>query len=410
MHCLQSLLFALEVGKHEMIDNVNARLAARANRDGLTARETDPEALTIGFARRFATYKRATLLLSDIERMKRIATDAGRPVQFVFAGKAHPADSPGKEYIQALHEAAEGELAGYLFVLEDYDMDLARRLVQGVDLWLNNPRRPLEASGTSGQKASLNGAPNFSVLDGWWPEAYNGENGWTIGEQKEYGSTEEHPHGEDVIFYLTVYNEPVEQPAEPEDLDLDGLLRGLHHVSGPVEDAAEAPRAQLLASGVGFPWIRQAQQMLAEEWGVATDLWSVTSWNELAREALECEEWNLLHPDQDPRVPWLRTRLEDVEGPVVAVSDYMSAVPLQISRWVPADYRVLGTDGFGFADTRPAARRHFHVDAESVVVQTLQALADAGQVERGTVAEAFKKYRIDDPTAVAGVKQEGGDA
>ncbi len=198
---------AHRAAKHEMVDNVNARLAARASRDGLTAREADPEALTIGFARRFATYKRATLLLSDIERMKRIATAAERPVQFVFAGKAHPADSPGKEYIQALHEAAEGELAGHLFVLEDYDMNLARRLVQGVDLWLNNPRRPMEASGTSGQKASLNGAPNFSVLDGWWPEAYNGENGWTIGEDKEHGSSEEQDAADAESMYATLEEE-----------------------------------------------------------------------------------------------------------------------------------------------------------------------------------------------------------
>ncbi|UAL31882.1 pyruvate dehydrogenase (acetyl-transferring), homodimeric type [Nocardioides rotundus] len=230
------------------------------------------------------------------------------------------------------------------------------------------------------------------------------------GLERMYGSTEDHPHGEDVMFYLTVYNEPVEQPKEPEDLDVDGLLRGLYHVAGPENAPDDAPRAQLLASGVGFPWIKRAQQMLAEEWGVAADIWSVTSWNELAREASATEEWNLLNPDQDARVPWVQSRLEDVEGPVVAVSDFMSAVPLQIARWVPADYRVLGADGFGFADTRPAARRFFHIDAESVVVQTLQALADAGKIDRSKVAEAFKKYRIDDPTAVSGVSQEGGDA
>jgi starch phosphorylase len=193
--------------KLEMVDNANARLEARAKRDGLTARELDPEALTIGFARRFATYKRATLLLADLARIKQIATDAGRPVQFVFAGKAHPADSPGKEYIQALHEAAEGELAGSLFVLEDYDMDLARRLVQGVDVWMNNPRRPLEASGTSGQKASLNGAPNFSVPDGWWPEAYNGHNGWTIGDETGYATNEEQDAADAESLYATLENE-----------------------------------------------------------------------------------------------------------------------------------------------------------------------------------------------------------
>ena len=143
---------------------------------------------------------------------------------------------------------------------------------------------------------------------------------------------------------------------------------------------------------------------------MAADTWSVTSWNELAREAVASEEWNLLHPGEKPRTAWVSDKLAGAEGPVVAVSDFMAAVPLQIARWVPGDYRVLGTDGFGFADTRAAARRFFHVDAESVVVQALQALADAGEVERGVVTKAFDKYRIDDPTAVSGVVQEGGDA
>ena len=231
------------------------------------------------------------------------------------------------------------------------------------------------------------------------------------GLRRMYGSSEEHPHGENVVYYLTVYNEPVPQPAEPENVDVEGLLRGIHHVAVPPEGVADdAPRVQLLASGVGFPWIEKAQTLLAEDWGVAADVWSVTSWNELARDAVAAEEWNLLHPDESPRTAYVTDKLKDVAGPVVAVSDYMAAVPLQIARWIPRDYRVLGTDGFGFADTRAAARRYFHVDAESVVVQALQALADAGEVPREVVAKAFEAYRIDDPTAVAGVKQEGGAA
>ena len=212
---------------------------------------------------------------------------------------------------------------------------------------------------------------------------------------------------EDVIFYLTVYNEPVAQPAEPDDVDAHGILKGMHRVSTA---DGEGPRVQLLASGVGFPWVQEAQQILADEWGVRADLWSVTSWNELARDAVAAEDWNLLHPGENPRTAYVTDRLGDTAGPVVAVSDYMRAVPLQIARWVTGDYRVLGADGFGFADTRPAARRFFHIDAQSVVVQTLQALADAGEVERSKAEEAFARYRIDDPTAVAGVKQEGGDA
>ena len=150
--------------------------------------------------------------------------------------------------------------------------------------------------------------------------------------------------------------------------------------------------------------------MLAEEWGVRADTWSVTSWNELARDGAEAEKWNLLNPAEPARRAFVTERLEGKAGPVVAVSDYMRAVPLQIARWIPADYRVLGADGFGFADTRAAARRFFHIDAESVVVQALQALADAGEVPVEKVSEALARYRIDDPTAVQGVKQEGGDA
>lgn len=231
------------------------------------------------------------------------------------------------------------------------------------------------------------------------------------GMQRMYTSTEEHPEGENVIFYLTVYNEPVWQPKEPEDLDLEGLLKGIYRFGdAPESVGGDAPKAQLLASGVGFPWILKAQQMLAEEWGVAAELWSVTSWNELAREAIEAEKWSLNHPDQQARTPYLTSKLEGAAGPVVAVSDYMRGVPLQIAHWIPEDYHVLGTDGFGFADTRPAARRFFQVDAESVVVATLSALAARGEVKPEVVAEAFAKYRIDDPTAVADVAQEGGDA
>jgi glycogen phosphorylase len=142
----------------------------------------DPNALTIGFARRFATYKRADLFLRSLDRMAELIDDPNRPVQFIFAGKAHPADEPGKRLIQRIANLRhDPRFAGRVVFIEDYDINVARHLVQGVDVWLNNPRRPLEASGTSGQKAVLNGALNFSVLDGWWAEAYNGQNGFSIG-------------------------------------------------------------------------------------------------------------------------------------------------------------------------------------------------------------------------------------
>jgi starch phosphorylase len=142
----------------------------------------EPSVLTIGFARRMATYKRAALLFSDIGRLIRLCTNTDRPVQIIFAGKAHPADRPGQGVIQTIFEHSRSEaLRGRVFILEDYDMRIGRQLVQGVDVWLNNPRRPLEASGTSGMKAAMNGVVNVSVLDGWWDEGYAGDNGWAIG-------------------------------------------------------------------------------------------------------------------------------------------------------------------------------------------------------------------------------------
>ena len=222
------------------------------------------------------------------------------------------------------------------------------------------------------------------------------------GLERMYG-----PDAENVIFYLTVYNEPVSQPKEPEGVDVEGILRGFHKVHTADGDG---PRVQLMASGVGFPWVNEAARLLREDWGVQADLWSVTSWNELARDAIASEQWNFRNPGEAPRSAYVTDKLADQPGPVVAVSDYMRAVPLQIAPWVPNEYRVLGTDGFGFADTRPAARRFFQVDAESVVVQALAALADAGEIDPKKVEHAFSAYAINDPTAVAGRKQEGGDA
>ncbi|GAB4114297.1 MAG: alpha-glucan family phosphorylase [Roseiflexaceae bacterium] len=152
----------------------------------------DENTLTIGFARRFATYKRATLLFRDVDRLRYILNRSDRPIQIVFAGKAHPADHPGKLFIQDVYrKSQEYGFAGRIVFIEEYDMCVARHLVHGVDVWLNTPRRPHEASGTSGQKASLNGAVNCSILDGWWPEAYNGRNGWSIGDEREYHNQDE---------------------------------------------------------------------------------------------------------------------------------------------------------------------------------------------------------------------------
>jgi starch phosphorylase len=168
----------------------------------------EPYSLTIGFARRFATYKRANLIFRDYDRLMRIITNYERPVQIVFAGKAHPADEPGKMLIQQVYRAVkDSKSGGRLVFLEDYDMNVARYLVQGVDVWLNTPRRPNEASGTSGMKAALNGVLNFSVLDGWWREGYNGKNGWSIGEDQEATDPHQQDDADAENLYNTLENE-----------------------------------------------------------------------------------------------------------------------------------------------------------------------------------------------------------
>jgi pyruvate dehydrogenase E1 component len=150
---------------------------------------------------------------------------------------------------------------------------------------------------------------------------------------------------------------------------------------------------------VALPWALRAQDMLAQEWGVHADVWSVTSWTELRRDGVECDRPNLVYPDAEPRVPYITAALADSAGPVVATSDWMRAVPDLIRPWVPSDFSCLGTDGFGLSDTRPAARRHFAVDAESITVAVLAALARRGDVGPGQVREAAARYRIDDPQA-----------
>ena len=162
----------------------------------------NPNALTIGFARRFATYKRATLIFKDLERITQILNDEKRPVQLIFAGKAHPKDIEGQKLIKRIHEISMmPQFKGKIILLENYNMSIARHLVSGVDVWLNNPRRPMEASGTSGEKASINGVINFSILDGWWAEGYNQKNGWSIGTNEEYDSYEEQDKADSESIY-----------------------------------------------------------------------------------------------------------------------------------------------------------------------------------------------------------------
>jgi starch phosphorylase len=183
-----------------------------------------PDALTIGFARRFATYKRANLVLADIERLASMVNDPKRPVQFLFAGKAHPHDEPGKRVLQQIAEMMhDSKFSNKFAFIEDYDINVGRYLVQGVDVWLNNPRRPLEASGTSGQKVVLNGGLNLSVLDGWWAEAYDGLNGFAIGTGRTHSNMDVHDSRDGEDLYRALHDEVIPLFYQR---DRDGLPRG----------------------------------------------------------------------------------------------------------------------------------------------------------------------------------------
>ncbi|MBW0110329.1 pyruvate dehydrogenase (acetyl-transferring), homodimeric type, partial [Pseudonocardia sp. KRD-182] len=197
------------------------------------------------------------------------------------------------------------------------------------------------------------------------------------------------------------------QPAEPADVDVDGLLRGIHRIATTARE--DGPQVRLLASGVAVPWALQARDMLAEQWGVGAEVFSVTSWGELRRDGVEAERHNLLHPDDERRTAFVSQALAG-DAPVVAVSDWMRAVPDLIRQWVPARFTTLGTDGFGLSDTRPAVRRHFNVDAESIVVAALQSLGAEGAVDASAAAEAAAKYRIDDPRAAGPQTSDSGVA
>lgn len=223
-------LWAVHQGrKAKLVDFVRDRLKKMYVRHGegphkIAAADQvlDPTAFTIGFARRFATYKRATLLFHNEARLQHILHNPERPVQIVFSGKAHPADEPGKALIQRIYQLAQSpEYWGKIVFVENYDMNIARYLISGVDLWLNNPRRPHEASGTSGMKAALSGAPNFSVLDGWWVEGFDGSNGWAIGEERAYKDEATQDAADAMSLYATL--EEIIVPLYYADRDAEGV-------------------------------------------------------------------------------------------------------------------------------------------------------------------------------------------
>jgi len=211
---------------------------------------------------------------------------------------------------------------------------------------------------------------------------------------------------EDIFYYLTVYNEPYVQPKEPDDVDTEGILRGIHRFSPAPE--GDGPKAQVLASGVAVPWALEAQRLLHEDWNVQADVWSVTSWSELRRDGLASDEHNFMHPDDEQRVPYVTRKLDGAPGPFVAVSDYMRAVQDQILPWVPGDFASLGTDGWGLSDTRAALRRHFRIDPWCIAAKTLAELARRGEVKRETAREAIDRYQLWDVTAPPAGETAGG--
>ncbi|HVU71978.1 MAG TPA: pyruvate dehydrogenase (acetyl-transferring), homodimeric type [Mycobacteriales bacterium] len=223
------------------------------------------------------------------------------------------------------------------------------------------------------------------------------------------------PSWRDVAYYLTVYNEPMPQPARPAHVTDTDIIQGLYRYAAAPElpGNGSSPKAQIVASGVALPWALHAQHLLASQWGVAADVWSAPSWGELRRDGLDCDEHALLHPEESARVP-LVSRLLDAEsapGPIVGVSDWMRSVPDQIAPWIPDPSRwtSLGTDGFGRSDTRAALRRHFHVDAESIVVAVLHKLAATGEVKSDAPAEAISRYQLRDDRAALGSATEDDD-
>ncbi len=221
------------------------------------------------------------------------------------------------------------------------------------------------------------------------------------GLERMYGPGADDDRTRDVMYYITVYNEPMLQPPEPQDLDVEGLLRGTYLLkaarNGDAQEVGERP--QLMASGVAVPWALEAQELLADDFGVAADVWSVTSWNELRRDGLDCDSRGFDDPSSPTPQPFIAEQLQGRDGPVVAVTDYMRAVPDQVRQFVPNEFVSLGADGFGLSDTRPAVRRHFKIDGPSVAYQALRMLAARGAVPADAPAKAYELYRLNDVTA-----------
>ncbi|MBM4458170.1 MAG: glycosyltransferase family 1 protein [Chloroflexi bacterium] len=303
--------------KMRMIALVRERVAAHRQRIAADAAEInaaahlfDPRALTIGFARRFATYKRATLIFRDQERLKRILNDPERPVQIIFAGKAHPADEPGKAFIQTIFQLSrQPGFAGRIVFVEDYDANIGRALVNGADLWLNNPRRPLEASGTSGQKAGLNGVPNCSVLDGWWCEGYDGQNGWAIGQGGDHLSEAAQDEADALALLGLLENEIVPLYYAQ---DGQGIPRGW----------LAKMKASIASVGPAFSFDRMLKEYVTQYYGPAGALGAQVSADDFAA-ARDLADW-----EARVRAGWPQVRLS-ATGPTQSQLGIGQTAPVQ---------------------------------------------------------------------------------
>jgi starch phosphorylase len=290
-------------GREQLVDFARRRLKEQLRQVGVTAKETavadevlDPDILTIGFARRFATYKRGTLLLRDTERLAKILNNPERPVQIIFSGKAHPADHHGKELIREIVQHSNQERFRHRIVfLEDYDMGVARHLVQGVDVWLNTPRRPMEASGTSGMKVAFNGGLNMSVLDGWWCEGYKGNNGWAIGKGEVYDDMEYQNEVEGRAIYDLLEKEIVPLFY---DRDGDGIPRGW----------IACMKASMQTLCPVFSTDRMVQEYTDVSYIPSYDRWHKLDKNNSALAA------NLASWKEEMRRVWHQVRIESIEA------------------------------------------------------------------------------------------------
>ena len=266
---------------------------------------------------------------------------------------------------------------------------------------LAHARVPARRNGRDGRRSNGEGLQHedghshvlFSVVPNC--RAYDPTFGYEVAVIVQDGLRRMVADQEDVFYYVTLMNENYHHPAMPEGA-VDGILRGMYLLrEGSVGRKKKVPRVQLLGSGTILNEVLAAAELLESDFGVAADVWSVTSFTELRRDGIEVERWNMLHPLDEPRRAFVTEQLSSREGPVVASTDYLRAFPDQIRQWVPGSYRVLGTDGFGRSDSRSALRRFFEVDRHYVALAALKELADEGQVDRERVKEAIDRYKID---------------